>query len=107
MIEFTTKAGVKLMRSRGPSYQTFWLTQNPNKNSEWAQLARQGHVVKHLLWNQCSGKRGFAGSVNIDNITYDYDEARRKFIHNYGKETQAVCAQASRQVEDNLSSRAS
>jgi hypothetical protein len=104
MIEFTTKAGIKLMRSRGPSYHTFWLIQNPNKNSEWAQLAKQGHAVKHLFWNQCSGKRGFVGFVNIDNITYDYNEARRKFIDIYGKETQEVCAQANHQGEDNLSS---
>jgi len=87
--EYITKQGVKLGRSRGPSYHTFWLTQNPNKDSEWANLAKQGHTVKHLFWNKVSGKSGFAGFVSIDNITYTYDEARRKFIDIYAKENQA------------------
>ena len=79
-MKFITKQGVELDRTRGPSYHTFWLTQNVNKNSEWAQLARQGHKIRHLLWNQANGKSGFAGFVNVDNITYNYNEARRKFI---------------------------
>lgn len=81
MMEYVTRNGIRLARTRGVSPQTFWLKQNDTKSSEWARLAKAGHDVHHLMWNRNGIASGFAGSVRIDGIVYSYDEARRKFIN--------------------------
>jgi len=62
----------------------FWVQQNPYKSSEWAQLARKGHQVFHLMLGTevAPGEvqvLGYLNKVRIDDQVLTYDEARDIF----------------------------
>lgn len=72
---FTTKEGIKLQQETTPE-GNIWLEQNKNKGSEWANLAKSGHTVEHLM---LPNKGGYAGKVRINGKEMTYDEARQSF----------------------------
>jgi hypothetical protein len=75
-----TVTGKVLSKEAGPEENTFWLKQNTNKSSDWAQLARKGHEVFHLMnTNRFGRASGFAGKIRIDGKVMSYDEARDKY----------------------------
>jgi hypothetical protein len=66
-----------VLRTFTDSEGHFWLEQNANKKSKWAQLVRDGH---QMAWEfDCPGG-SYTGRMLIDGEIYTPGEATKKFL---------------------------
>lgn len=78
---YTLSSGVKMPCSPSDYKGMFWLTQNRKQQSEWGQLANNGHKVEHLILGSMKGPAtAFGGRVRIDDKEYTYRNARYAFF---------------------------
>lgn len=76
MKSWTGRVGHSNLRSFTDDDGHLWLEQNPEKNSKWAKLARQGHEI---AWEFEAGS--YTGRMLIDGEIYTPSQATKKFIH--------------------------
>ena len=77
MTTWTDRLGQTSLRTFTDKDAHFWLEQNPGKNSKWAKLARQGHMV---AWEFANPGGAYTGRLLIDGTIYTTSEATKQFL---------------------------
>lgn len=77
MTTWTEHLGHSRLRSFTDEQGHLWLEQNPNKQSKWARLAREGHDV---AWEFDNPAGAYTDRMLIDGEIYTPSEATKKFL---------------------------
>jgi hypothetical protein len=75
---WTDRLGHSKLRSFTDEQGRFWLEQNPDKASKWAQLARKGHEI---AWEFVAPGGAYSGRMLVDGEICTPSEATKKLLH--------------------------
>jgi hypothetical protein len=74
---WTDKLDRSQLRTFTDEQRRFWIEQNSNKESRWAELAREGHAI---AWEFDSPGGSYTGRLLIDGEVYSSSQATKKFL---------------------------
>lgn len=74
---WTDKLDRSQLRTFTDEQRRFWIEQNSNKESRWAELAREGHAI---AWEFDSPGGSYTGRLLVDGEVYSSSQATKKFL---------------------------
>ena len=77
MSTWTDRLGHSQLRTFTDEESRFWIEQNDSKQSRWAKLAQEGHVI---AWEFDSPGGSYTGRILIDGEVYSTSEAVKTFL---------------------------
>jgi len=77
IMTWTDRLGTSQLRTFTDANSRFWIEQNSRKQSRWAELAREGHLI---AWEFDSPGGSYTGRLLIDGEVYSSAEATKKFL---------------------------